>query len=108
MRSQRLSFFWGGVVWRPPPPQVEVFVAPRPVADYLEAALSTVYHILLFEPKEGDILVFLTGEEVRDSGHTRMCMCVCVCACVRACACMCVCVSICVSVCERECVCECV
>jgi len=42
---------------------VEVFVAPRPVADYLEAALSTVYHILLFEPKEGDILVFLTGEE---------------------------------------------
>ena len=41
---------------------VEVFYTPKPEEDYPEAAIRTVNHIHMCEP-EGDILVFLTGEE---------------------------------------------
>ncbi|KAJ1655478.1 DEAH-box ATP-dependent RNA helicase prp43 [Dispira simplex] len=41
---------------------VEVFYTPEPEPDYLEAAIKTVLQIHATEP-EGDILLFLTGEE---------------------------------------------
>lgn len=41
---------------------VEIFYTPEPKRDYLEAAIRTVIQIHLSEP-EGDILLFLTGEE---------------------------------------------
>ena len=41
---------------------VEIFYTPEPERDYLEAALRTVLQIHGTEP-EGDILLFLTGEE---------------------------------------------
>lgn len=41
---------------------VEIFYTPQPERDYLEAAIRTVIQIHLSEP-EGDILLFLTGEE---------------------------------------------
>lgn len=41
---------------------VEVFYTPEPEQDYVEAAIRTVLQIHATEP-EGDILLFLTGEE---------------------------------------------
>lgn len=41
---------------------VEIFYTPEPERDYLEAAIRTVIQIHLSEP-EGDVLLFLTGEE---------------------------------------------
>lgn len=41
---------------------VEIFYTPEPERDYVEAALRTVLQIHASEP-EGDILLFLTGEE---------------------------------------------
>jgi pre-mRNA-splicing factor ATP-dependent RNA helicase DHX15/PRP43 len=41
---------------------VEIFYTPAPERDYVEAALRTVLQIHATEP-EGDILLFLTGEE---------------------------------------------
>lgn len=41
---------------------VEIFYSPKPENDYVEAAVRTVCQIHESEP-EGDILVFLTGEE---------------------------------------------
>ncbi|KAG2229253.1 hypothetical protein INT48_002831 [Thamnidium elegans] len=41
---------------------VEIFYTPEPERDYLEAAIRTALQIHVSEP-EGDILVFLTGEE---------------------------------------------
>jgi len=41
---------------------VEIFYTPEPEKDYVEAALRTVLQIHATEP-EGDILLFLTGEE---------------------------------------------
>ena len=41
---------------------VEIFYTPEPERDYLEAVVRTVLQIHLCE-KEGDILLFLTGEE---------------------------------------------
>ncbi|GAA5973167.1 hypothetical protein JCM11641_006302 [Rhodosporidiobolus odoratus] len=41
---------------------VEIFYTPEPEPDYLEAAIRTVLMVHQAEP-EGDILVFLTGEE---------------------------------------------
>lgn len=41
---------------------VEVFYTPEPERDYLEAAIRTTIQIHKYEP-EGDILLFLTGEE---------------------------------------------
>ncbi|PHH53706.1 putative pre-mRNA-splicing factor ATP-dependent RNA helicase prp43 [Ceratocystis fimbriata CBS 114723] len=41
---------------------VEIFYTPEPERDYVEAAIRTVLQIHASEP-EGDILVFLTGEE---------------------------------------------
>lgn len=46
---------------------VEIFYTPEPERDYLEAAVRTVVQIHLCEP-DGDILVFLTGEqEIEDA-----------------------------------------
>eukprot|EP01055_Gregarina_sp_Pseudo9_P000940 Gregarina_sp_Pseudo_9__939@NODE_15_length_6304_cov_17_343815_g13_i0_p2_GENE_NODE_15_length_6304_cov_17_343815_g13_i0NODE_15_length_6304_cov_17_343815_g13_i0_p2_ORF_typecomplete_len743_score187_38Flavi_DEAD/PF07652_14/1_8e31HA2/PF04408_23/4_7e30OB_NTP_bind/PF07717_16/5e19DEAD/PF00270_29/1_1e16Helicase_C/PF00271_31/3_9e13AAA_22/PF13401_6/2_9e11AAA_19/PF13245_6/6_8e10ResIII/PF04851_15/4e07SRP54/PF00448_22/4_4e07Herpes_ori_bp/PF02399_15/5_7e06TniB/PF05621_11/0_00028AAA_30/PF13604_6/0_00025ATPase/PF0 len=44
---------------------VEIFYTPKPETDYFEAALRTVLQIHQTE-KEGDILLFLTGEEEID------------------------------------------
>ena len=46
---------------------VEIFYTPEPERDYLEAAIRTVVQVHLCEP-EGDILIFLTGEqEIEDA-----------------------------------------
>ncbi len=46
---------------------VEIFYTPEPEQDYLEAALRTAMQIHMVE-KEGDILLFLTGEqEIEDA-----------------------------------------
>lgn len=42
--------------------RVEIFYTPEPEQDYVEAAIRTVLQIHATEP-EGDILLFLTGEE---------------------------------------------
>ncbi|XP_055903366.1 ATP-dependent RNA helicase DHX15 homolog [Eupeodes corollae] len=42
---------------------VEIFYTPEPERDYLEAAIRTVIQIHLCEDIEGDILMFLTGQE---------------------------------------------
>ncbi|VDO94179.1 unnamed protein product [Soboliphyme baturini] len=42
---------------------VEIFYTPEPERDYLEAAIRTVVQIHLCEEIEGDILLFLTGQE---------------------------------------------
>lgn len=47
---------------------VEIFYTPEPERDYLEAAIRTVLQIHMCETEEGDILLFLTGQEVRS--HT--------------------------------------
>ncbi|KAH7699885.1 DEAD box protein/DEAH protein box helicase [Aphelenchoides avenae] len=47
---------------------VEIFYTPEPERDYLEAAVRTVIQIHLCEETEGDILLFLTGqEEIEDA-----------------------------------------
>ena len=42
---------------------VEIFYTPEPERDYLEAAIRTVIQIHMCEEEEGDILLFLTGQE---------------------------------------------
>jgi hypothetical protein len=44
---------------------VEIFYTPEPERDYLEAAIRTVVQIHMCEETEGDVLLFLTGQEVR-------------------------------------------
>ena len=44
---------------------VEIFFTPEPERDYLEAAIRTVIQIHLCEEVEGDVLLFLTGQEVQ-------------------------------------------
>jgi pre-mRNA-splicing factor ATP-dependent RNA helicase DHX16 len=58
------SFFDGAQVFRIPGRRypVEIFYTKAPEADYLEAAVVTVLQIHLTQP-DGDILVFLTGQE---------------------------------------------
>jgi HrpA-like RNA helicase len=43
---------------------VEIFYTPEPERDYLEAAIRTVIQIHMCEEIAGDILLFLTGQEV--------------------------------------------
>ena len=47
---------------------VEIFYTPEPERDYLEAAIRTVLQIHMCEEGEGDILLFLTGQEVSYRG----------------------------------------
>ncbi|PAA76825.1 hypothetical protein BOX15_Mlig000835g4, partial [Macrostomum lignano] len=42
---------------------VEIFYTPEPERDYMEAAIRTVIQIHMCEEGEGDILLFLTGQE---------------------------------------------
>ena len=42
---------------------VEIFYTPEPERDYLEAAIRTVIQIHMCEEEEGDMLMFLTGQE---------------------------------------------
>lgn len=42
---------------------VEIFYTPEPERDYLEAAIRTVIQIHMCEEVDGDILIFLTGQE---------------------------------------------
>ena len=46
---------------------VEIFYTPEPERDYLEAAIRTVVQIHMCEEVEGDMLLFLTGQEVSTS-----------------------------------------
>lgn len=46
---------------------VEIYHAPEPVMDYVDAALRTVYQIHYSEPCPGDVLVFLTGQDEIES-----------------------------------------
>ena len=43
---------------------VEIFYTPEPERDYLEAAIRTVVQIHMCEEIVGDMLLFLTGQEV--------------------------------------------
>lgn len=43
---------------------VEIFYTPEPERDYLEAAIRTVIQIHMCEEEAGDVLLFLTGQEV--------------------------------------------
>uniref|UniRef100_A0A8C7Z3L1 RNA helicase n=1 Tax=Oryzias sinensis TaxID=183150 RepID=A0A8C7Z3L1_9TELE len=43
---------------------VEIFYTPEPERDYLEAAIRTVIQLHMCEEEEGDVLLFLTGQEV--------------------------------------------
>lgn len=47
---------------------VEIFYTPEPERDYLEAAIRTVIQIHMCEEIAGDVLLFLTGQEVRHPG----------------------------------------
>lgn len=42
---------------------VETIYSPKPVHDFIDAALKTIFTIHVKEPMPGDILVFLTGQE---------------------------------------------
>ncbi|CAF1004366.1 unnamed protein product [Rotaria sordida] len=47
---------------------VEIFYTPEPERDYLEAAIRTTIQIHMSEEQEGDLLLFLTGqEEIEDA-----------------------------------------
>lgn len=51
---------------------VEIFYTPEPERDYLEAAIRTVLQIHMCESDEGDILLFLTGQEEIDEACKRL------------------------------------
>ncbi|XP_033106821.1 putative pre-mRNA-splicing factor ATP-dependent RNA helicase PRP1 [Anneissia japonica] len=51
---------------------VEIFYTPKPERDYLEAAVRTVVQIHVCEEIEGDILLFLTGQEEIEECCKRM------------------------------------
>jgi len=51
---------------------VEIFYTPEPERDYLEAAIRTVIQIHLCEEVEGDMLLFLTGQEEIDEACKRI------------------------------------
>lgn len=46
---------------------VQTIYSPEPVADFIDAALRTIFQIHYKEPLPGDILVFLTGQETVES-----------------------------------------
>lgn len=52
---------------------VEIFYTPEPERDYLEAAIRTVIQIHMCEEDEGDVLLFLTGQEVMLLMSWRIC-----------------------------------
>ena len=63
--AQKFQRYFGGAPLLAVPGRthpVEIFYTPEPERDYVEAALRTVRQIHASEP-EGDILLFLTGEE---------------------------------------------
>lgn len=51
---------------------VEIFYTPEPERDYLEAAIRTVIQIHMCEESEGDVLLFLTGQEEIDEACKRV------------------------------------
>ncbi|KAG7266080.1 hypothetical protein CRUP_006765 [Coryphaenoides rupestris] len=51
---------------------VEIFYTPEPERDYLEAAIRTVIQIHMCEEEEGDVLLFLTGQEEIDEACKRI------------------------------------
>ncbi|ESO90300.1 hypothetical protein LOTGIDRAFT_206726 [Lottia gigantea] len=51
---------------------VEIFYTPEPERDYLEAAIRTVMQIHMCEEQEGDLLLFLTGQEEIDEACKRI------------------------------------
>ncbi|GAB1609530.1 putative pre-mRNA-splicing factor ATP-dependent RNA helicase PRP1 [Argonauta hians] len=51
---------------------VEIFYTPEPERDYLEAAIRTVIQIHICEHCEGDVLLFLTGQEEIDEACKRI------------------------------------
>lgn len=51
---------------------VEIFYTPEPERDYLEAAIRTVIQIHMCEEVEGDVLLFLTGQEEIEEACKRL------------------------------------
>lgn len=51
---------------------VEIFYTPEPERDYLEAAIRTVIQIHMCEEVEGDMLLFLTGQEEIEEACKRL------------------------------------
>ena len=47
--------------------EVKILYSPEPVQDFVDAALRTIFQIHYQEPMPGDLLVFLTGQEVVES-----------------------------------------
>jgi len=63
--AQKFQKYFNNAPFLPVPGRthpVEIFYTPEPERDYVEAAIRTVLQIHATEP-EGDILLFLTGEE---------------------------------------------
>ena len=51
---------------------VQIFYTPEPERDYLEAAIRTVVQIHMYEETDGDILLFLTGQEEIEQACKRL------------------------------------
>ena len=51
---------------------VEIFYTPEPERDYLEAAIRTVVQIHMCEETDGDLLLFLTGQEEIEEACKRL------------------------------------
>jgi len=51
---------------------VEIFYTPEPERDYLEAAIRTVVQIHMCEETDGDMLLFLTGQEEIEEACKRL------------------------------------
>ena len=51
---------------------VENFYTPEPETDYLEAAIRTVVQIHMCEEQEGDVLLFLAGQEEIEEAFKRL------------------------------------
>ncbi|PHJ25062.1 helicase [Cystoisospora suis] len=49
---------------------IDIFYAPRPEQDYVDAALITILQTHVSHPRGGDILVFLPGQEDIEALHT--------------------------------------
>ncbi|GJM88475.1 hypothetical protein PR202_ga04543 [Eleusine coracana subsp. coracana] len=66
LNAERFSdFFDGAPVFRIPGRRyrVDIHYTVAPEADYVDAAVATVLQLHVTEPRPGDILVFLTGQE---------------------------------------------
>jgi pre-mRNA-splicing factor ATP-dependent RNA helicase DHX15/PRP43 len=79
--AEKFQEYWNGAPLMKIPGRtfnVEVFFTTEPEQDYVEASIRTCVQLHLFE-EEGDILLFLTGEQVckllRPYNHNTLFLC---------------------------------